>query len=75
MPAVRADESRHRDVNHQLVLSPAAEWKALTDPNADEKVREAMRQSYAEQVLPKFVKRYGLSYPTPEPCLFRVFCV
>lgn len=44
-------------------LSPACEWRALTGPNADEKVREAMRQSYIECVLPKFVKRYCWSPP------------
>ena len=43
-------------------LSLPPEWQALTGPNADEKMRAAMRQSYSEQVLPKFVKRYGLWY-------------
>src|SRR5688572_2119665 len=42
-------------------LSPAAEWIALTGSSADEKVRAAMRQVYAESVWPKFVKRYGFS--------------
>ena len=40
-------------------LSPASEWRALTGPNVDEPVREAMRRPYAEIVLPKFVRRYG----------------
>jgi len=47
-------------------LSPASEWRALTGLNADEPVREAMRQSYAETVLPKFVRRYGFSWPPIE---------
>ena len=47
-------------------LSPTSEWKALTGPNVDEPVREAMRQSYAETVLPKFVRRYGFSWPREE---------
>ena len=47
-------------------LSPASEWRALTGPNVDEPVREAMRQSYAEIVLPKFVRRYGFSWPPIE---------
>lgn len=49
-------------------FSPPAEWLALTGPNADERVREAMRQQYAESVLPKFVRRYGIScQPAQEP--------
>jgi len=48
-------------------LSPASEWRALTGPNADEPVREAMRQSYANSMLPKFVRRYGFLYlPTED---------
>jgi len=39
--------------------SPTAEWKALTGPSADEKVRDFMRQEYANSVLPKLVRRYG----------------
>jgi hypothetical protein len=39
------------------------EWKALTGPNADEKVRDAMRQEYLTSVLPKFVKRNGWTPP------------
>jgi len=56
-------------------FSPRAQWLALTGPNADEKVRAAMQQNYAETVLPKFVRRYGLSLslagegPCPPRCL------
>lgn len=45
-----------------------ADWSVYTGPGADEKVRDAMRQQYATSVWPKFVKRYGFSYPvTNEP--------
>lgn len=44
-------------------FSPPAEWLALMDSHADERVRAAMRQSYAETVLPKFVNRYGWTPP------------
>jgi hypothetical protein len=44
-------------------FSPPAEWCALTGLNADARVREAMQQSYAEHVWPKFVERYRRSPP------------
>lgn len=44
-------------------FSPPAEWLALTGPNSNDGVRAAMRQNYAETVLPKFVKRYGWTPP------------
>lgn len=44
-------------------FSPPAEWRALTGPNADEKVRAFMQQEYANSVLPKFVRHYGFSWP------------
>lgn len=43
--------------------SPAAEWQALTGPHAAPEVRDFMRQSYAESVLPRFSKRYGFCWP------------
>src|SRR5262245_466509 len=48
-------------------FSPTAEWLALTGPKADERVRAAMQRSYAEQVLPKFLRRYGWTPPQAEP--------
>jgi hypothetical protein len=39
----------------------AGEWRAFTGPDADERLRDAMRHHYAESVWPKFVKRYGWS--------------
>jgi len=47
-------------------FSPPAEWIGLTGPNADPRVREAMREEYANSVLPKFVRRYGFACPVAE---------
>jgi hypothetical protein len=47
-------------------VSPAAEWRALTSPAADERVRDAMQRMYVETVRARFVRRYGLSWP-PQP--------
>jgi hypothetical protein len=41
----------------------AADWHGLTGPGADPRVRDALVQLYRESVWPKFVGRYGLSYP------------
>lgn len=41
----------------------AAEWRALTGPDADPPVRDALRQLYAESVWPMSVRRYGWSPP------------
>ena len=41
----------------------AAEWRAFTGPNADERVREAMLLEYRTCVVAKFVNRYGWSPP------------
>jgi hypothetical protein len=45
----------------------AAEWRGLTGANADPRVRDALVQMYVESVRAKFVRRYGLAYPAPEP--------
>src|SRR5688572_32631435 len=44
----------------------SVEWRDLTGPNADPRVRDALVQLYRESVWPKFVRRYGLSW-TPQP--------
>jgi hypothetical protein len=49
-------------------IMTAAEWRGLTGPNAEPRVRAALAQLYRESVWPRFVKRYGFSYPArPEP--------
>jgi hypothetical protein len=40
-----------------------AERRGLTGPTADARVRDALVRLYRESVWPKFVRRYGLSYP------------
>jgi hypothetical protein len=45
----------------------AGEWRGLTGLDADPRVRDALVQMYREAVWPKFVGRYGFSYPAPEP--------
>jgi hypothetical protein len=47
-------------------LSPAEEWRALTGPAADGRVRDAMQRMYVETVRARFIRRYGLSWP-PQP--------
>jgi len=44
----------------------AAEWRGMTGPNADPRVRDTLVQIYRESVSPKFGRRHGFSYP-PQP--------
>jgi hypothetical protein len=41
----------------------AADWRSLTGPNAEPRVRDTLVQLYRESVWPRFVRRYGFSYP------------
>ena len=41
----------------------ATDWRGLTGPNADTRVRDALVQLYRESV---FVKRYGFAWPAHE---------